>query len=430
MLKVEIMTTGEEVLSGQITDRNASWISRFLEEQGLAINRRYTIGDRLDELVQQLTVRADHADVIVVNGGLGPTDDDYSARAAAAALGEELVLFPAWVDKLHEKFAKTGRQVTERQLKQAYLPASADLLDNPRGTACGFAVHLRRAWIYFTPGPPVELHKMMRDEVMPHLAQRLGVPDQVFVKKVMTFGIGESRINDLTATLTVPANLRLGYRATFPVTEVKVMGAGTEAEVQAAAFLDQLRTLFGDHIIYEGETSLEARLQEKMIARGFTLATAESCTGGMIASRVVDRPGSSAWFHRGYVTYTNNAKHDMLGVPMDLFERVGAVSSEVAGAMALGARERGGVTHALSVSGVAGPDGGSEEKPVGTVAFGMATPTHLVTMLLQLPNWGREKIRIMSATIALDLLRRHLEGVPLKAASDFVVVRHFEERAL
>ncbi|MBO1320438.1 CinA family nicotinamide mononucleotide deamidase-related protein [Acanthopleuribacter pedis] len=420
------MTTGEEVLSGQIADGNATWLSRFLTDQGLEVSRRYTIGDRLPELVEQLCTRARSADVIIVNGGLGPTDDDFSAQAAAHALNEDLVLFPEWVQQLNSKFAQQGRTVSERQLKQARLPKSAQILDNPRGTACGFVVQIHRAWVYFTPGPPFELHKMMREQIMPHLAEHLGGPRAAFVKKITTFGIGEARINDLTAALRVPTGVRVGYRATFPYTEVKLMGAGEEAEQQAEAFLPELRAAFGDNVVFEGNASLELRLQDEMIKHGFTLATAESCTGGMIASRIVDNSGSSAWFHRGYVTYTNAAKHDMLGVPNALFDSVGAVSTEVAAAMAAGAVKHGKVSHALAVSGIAGPGGGTETKPVGTVAFGLASPEQLVSMLLQLPNWGREKIRILSATIALDMLRRSLEGVSLEPTSKFLKVVSFQ----
>ncbi|CAM2066945.1 CinA-like protein [Sulfidibacter corallicola] len=427
-MRVEIMTTGEEVLSGQIVDSNAAWISQILSDQGLETARCYTIGDRLEELTEVMDQRAREADLIIVNGGLGPTDDDFSAQAAARALGEPLVEFSEWVEALRHKFTRSGRELTARNLKQAMLPRSATMLDNPRGTACGFVIRLHRAWLYFTPGPPNEMRKMMRDEVMPHLRAHADLPPSAFIKKMTCFGLGESRINDLVAEIPLPEGTRLGFRAHFPYTEIKIMGFGDETRARVDQVAEGMRGVLGANLLFEDDQSLAGCIQEAMIDRGLSLALAESCTGGMVAASLVEVPGSSAYFHRGYVTYTNASKVDMIGVPNALIESHGAVSLEVAREMALGAQKHAGTSHAVAISGIAGPDGGTDSKPVGTVAFALAHPQGHHACVMALPNWGRAKIRLGATTIALDMLRRHLLGKPVYPSYDYAKVTRSEDR--
>ena len=422
----EIITTGEEVLSGQITDTNAVWLSQWLAEKGLRLTRRTTVGDRLEDLVKVLRERGREADVLLVNGGLGPTVDDLSAKAAAEASGQTLVEFPQWVTALKEKFARLGRDMPPNNLKQAWLPASATLLDNPVGTACGFMLRIEKALAFFTPGPPYELKRMMNDQVGPYLDQQLSLKPQNFLKKLNSFGLAEAKVDALMEDLVLPKGLQLGFRAHFPYIETKLIGWGESTAEDAAGYAavaTEIRTRLGAFLCYEDEPSLPHWLQTVMQKRNFTLALAESCTGGMVAQQLVDIPNSSVYFDRGMVTYSNQAKVDMLDVPAAILEQHGAVSMETAQAMARGAQRRARVTHALSITGVAGPGGGTEEKPVGTVGFALATPENIYTQLLQLPNWGRTRIRQLSAALALDMLRRYLQGVPVFGDFDYAKQR-------
>lgn len=418
----EIITTGEEVLSGQILDTNAVWLSQWLAEHGLRLVRRSTVGDRMEDLVSLLRERSQVADVVIVNGGLGPTIDDLSAQAAAEAADQPLVTFQEWVDALEEKFSSWGRPMPPRNLKQALLPKNATLLDNPVGTACGWVMPIGKALVYFTPGPPIELKRMMAGQVWPHLKSKTDLQPQSFLKKMNTLGLPEARVDELFADLAMPAGFQLGFRAHFPFIETKIMAWGQTDEASAGhklALADEIRRRLGQFLVYEDEESLAGWLLREMRSAGFTLALAESCTGGLVASQLVSVPDSSAFFDRGMVTYSNQAKIDMVDVPPEVLAEHGAVSLQTARAMAIGAKKRAGTTHALSITGIAGPGGGSEEKPIGTVGFSLATPNKVYSQLLRLPKWGRSRIRLISAAVALDMLRRKLVDVPVFANFDY-----------
>lgn len=424
MIKVEIITTGEEVLSGQIVDSNASYISDFFTTRGLLVNHRCTVGDRMEDLVAIFHERARHADVIVVNGGLGPTSDDLSAAAAARALGEELRQEPRWVARLEEWCARLGRDLTESNLKQAMLPASAEMLDNPVGTACGFAIELDGAVLFFTPGVPHELKRMLPEQIWPRVQERHGTDAHFILRRLHSFGLPESWLNQLLSDIPLPDTVRLGFRPHHFIIETKLIGFSEgerdALEADLAAVREAVLARIGEFVVAEEDARFESELQDEMIRRGFKLAAAESCTGGMLSAALIDIPGSSAYFDRGFVTYTNEAKMEQLGVPAALIESHGAVSPEVAEAMALGAISRSNATHALAISGVAGPGGGSDEKPVGTVAFSLAMPEGCITQMLRLPDWGRKRIRLGSMYVALDMLRRHLAGLPVQANYHYI----------
>lgn len=412
-MKVEIITTGEEVLSGQITDTNASWLSAVLQRHGLPVTWRTTVGDRREDLVSVFRDRSHVADVIIVNGGLGPTIDDLSAACMAEAAGVSLVRSEAWVKAMEDRFRLMNREMAPRNLKQADLPMGATVIPNPVGTACGIRFKFNKAIFYFTPGVPSEFKRMIELEILPDLKRTFDLQRKALLRRLHCFGIAESRLDSLLEPLNMPPGVSLGFRAHLPTLELKVMGLredeiGLRKDMEAV--VDQIRKIVGDFIICEEDHTIASYIQDLMIAKGYTLSLAESCTGGMIGSQLVDIPGSSAYFDRGYITYTNEAKRDMIGVPMATIEAHGAVSMEVARDMALGAQKTAGTSHALAVSGVAGPGGGSDEKPVGTVAFALATPDNVFAQIAQGPNWGRMNIRRVSATLVLDMLRRHLEG--------------------
>lgn len=420
----EIITTGEEVMSGQIIDTNAAWLAEFLGELGFDIARRTTVGDRMEDLVSVFKDRSPHADVIIVNGGLGPTVDDLSSAAAAAAMGVPLEENEHWVHVLTARYEKMGRTMSKSNLKQALLPEGALFLDNPVGTACGFAVKLNRAWLYFTPGPPRELHTMMRGPILQHLNSCYQVGSKLVLRKLECFGLGESTLDDMLAGLNLPSEVNLGFRVHFPICEIKLSyrpedpGSGLKPLEEAQRLV---MGRIGDFIMCIDEERPSQWVQEEMIKRDYSLALAESCTGGMLSEMLVHNAGSSAYFDRGFVTYTNQAKQEMIGVPEDTLRQYGAVSMETATAMAVGAKLRAGTTHALAITGIAGPSGGSDEKPVGTVAFSLATPDQVHTRMLQAPPWGRTRIRQASAVIALDMLRRHLAGVEIFGNYDLAV---------
>ncbi len=420
-MNIEIISTGEEVLSGQIVDTNASWLSAELARHGFPVRRRNTVGDRLEDLVHIFRERAREASVIIVNGGLGPTSDDLSSEAAAAAKDEPMTIFSEWVDAMTAKFARSNRQMSPENLKQARLPQSAAIIDNPIGTACGFRMELDGALLYFTPGVPSEFKRMVTEQIVPDMAQRFGVRNVSLLRRLHCFGIAESRLDGLLRPIALPTGVSLGYRAHLPLVEIKVMGLSADAvalNVAVEAVTAQIREILGANVLAEDDDSQATVVQRLMLERGLTLAVAESCTGGLLASNLVEVPGSSRYFLCGYVTYTNEAKQDLLNVPKETLDNCGAVSLEVVVAMARGARQRSGASHALAISGVAGPDGGTETKPVGTVAFALATPTKTWAQQVRLPDWGRNSIRTVAATLALDMLRRQLLGLEVSPGFD------------
>lgn len=428
----EIITTGEEVLSGQIVDSNASWLSEWLRSHGFDVRRRLTVGDRLDDLKAAFVESSERADLVFVNGGLGPTSDDLSAEAAAAAAGEDLVKHDAWVTEMEHKFALMGRQMSSRNLKQAMLPRSAKIVDNPRGTACGFQLKLNRATFFFTPGPPAELRKMVREVIAPQVQELFGLPGQVYLRKFHSFGLPEAKLNQELDLITLPANVTLGFRVHFPLIEIKFHGFSNDP-----GFLEvlkqcerQAREILGDFVIASDDVKPAESVQAMMIEKGFTLSLAESCTGGLLAALLVDIPGSSKYFDRGFVTYSNQAKVASLGVPAEVLDLHGAVSLETARLMAAGARREAGTSHALSITGVAGPDGGTDDKPLGMVCFALATPDQVYSQTIQLPRWDRGRIRRLSAMVALDMLRRYLEGRDVFGGFDYSRLAQNHEHSL
>ena len=416
MVQVEMISTGEEVLSGQITDTNASWLSSEFDREGLNMTRRVTVGDRMEDLVACFLERSLVADLIIVNGGLGPTIDDLSSAAAATALNEPLVTRQEWIDEMTAKFQRMNRDMPPGNLKQAELPRSAQIIPNPVGTACGFSIRLNKSLIYFTPGVPHEFKRMISNEILPRIREQFKINTVSLLKRLHCFGIAESHLGTMLAPIELGSGLQLGYRAHLPTLEIKIMA---KSENQATLLEDmesaasEIRSIVGANIICEDDHTIESHVQELMIQAGHTLALAESCTGGMIASQIVNVPESSNYFDRGFVTYTNEAKHQMIDVPMEIIQEHGAVSMATAHHMASGARLKAGTSHALAVSGIAGPGGGSEEKPIGTVAYALATPEHVYAQLIRGTNWGRKRIRMVASTLAMDMLRRHLLGLPV-----------------
>ena len=412
-MKLEMICTGEEVLSGQIVDTNAAWFANLMMENGIEVQRRVTVGDRIEDLVAVFRERSLHADVILVNGGLGPTSDDLSAEAMAKAKAEPLVENPVWREHITDWFARNNRPMPANNLKQALLPASAVMVDNPVGTACGFRVKLNRAWLFFTPGVPFELKHMVREQFLPFIRQEFDIHSEVAVEKLLTIGHGESSLAEKLEPLAMPDGITLGYRSYMPHIEIKIFARGASAIAQLAEVTAKVKAALGTAVVAENRTSLAEEIHHRLFKSGLSLSVAESCTGGMITSQLVAFPGSSSYLHQGLVTYSNESKVRVLGVKPQTLDDYGAVSIPVVEAMARGARELLDSDFALATSGIAGPDGGTPEKPVGTVAIALATRNAVYSQMILLSGRSRELVRSISAAVAYDMLRRELlnEGV-------------------
>ena len=414
-MKLEMICTGEEVLAGQIVDTNAAWVADILMEQGIEMQRRITVGDRLADLVEAFKERSQYADVIIVNGGLGPTTDDMSAQAMALAKGEPLLENKEWSQHIRDWFAKNNRIMPESNLKQAMLPESAIMVDNPVGTACGFRVKLNNAWLFFTPGVPFELKQMIHEQFIPFIKQTYHLDEKVKLKKLLTLGAGESALAQIIEPLAVPAGITVGYRSSMPHIEIKLFARGEAAIAELPNFTQLVKERIGESVVAEDYPTLAEALHHKLLSTQYTLALAESCTGGMIASQLIDFAGSSAYLKHSVVSYSNEAKMTLLGVPQTTLETYGAVSTQTAEAMAQGARAVLDSDFALATSGIAGPDGGSAEKPVGTITIALAYRDGVVSQQLQLPRRSRNLVRKLTCAIAYDMLRRKLEQKPVIA---------------
>ncbi|GIU18882.1 MULTISPECIES: CinA family nicotinamide mononucleotide deamidase-related protein [unclassified Shewanella] len=409
-MKLEMICTGEEVLAGQIVDTNAAWFGNTMMENGVECQRRVTVGDRLEDLVSVFRERSHEADVILVNGGLGPTSDDLSALAMALAKGESLVESAIWRERLEEWFTRNGRVMAQSNLKQALLPESAIMIDNPVGTACGFAVKLNRAWLFFTPGVPFEFKQMVNEQFIPFIKQRFEIAGDVALRKYLTLGEGESSLADKLEKIELPSGITIGYRSFMPHIEIKLFARGVEAIAQLDRVEAQIKFLLSNAIVAYDKKSLADEIHSLMVDSGRSLSIAESCTGGMIASQLISFSGSSSYLDQGLVTYSNESKVRVLGVKPETLDDHGAVSIATVEEMAIGARAILKSDFALATSGIAGPTGGTDDKPVGTVAIALATKGGVYSQMIKLPRRSRELVRSLSTAVAFDMLRRELLG--------------------
>ena len=282
MLNVEMLSTGDEVLHGQIVDTNAAWLADFFFNQGLPLSRRNTVGDNLDALVAILRERSEHADVLIVNGGLGPTSDDLSALAPATAKGEGLVLHDAWLAEMERFFHERGRVMAPSNRKQAELPASAEFINNPVGTACGFAVKLNRCLMFFTPGVPSEFKVMVEHEIMPRLRARFALPEPPVCLRLTTFGRSESDLAQSLDSLPLPAGVTMGYRSSMPIIELKLTGPDAQRDAMLALW-PEVKRVAGQNLIFEGTEGLPAQIARCLQTRQLSLTLSEQFTSGLLA---------------------------------------------------------------------------------------------------------------------------------------------------
>lgn len=413
-MKVEILTIGNELLSGVIVDTNGAWLSARLYARGVLVERNVTVLDELDAVAGALTAARDRGvDLVVACGGLGPTEDDLTAEAAAKAAGVAFEEHPEARALIEDRFARMGRTPTPRQFRQAQLPAGCRVIPNAHGTAPAFSVQLGKTTAFFLPGPPREFRPLVEAEILPFVDAR--TPDRHFASAtVRTFGRFESDLaDDVNASGVDLTGVELGYRLFFPEIHLRLRAGGATAEAarsRCEAAAAGLEAALGDYAFGREDDDFAALVGRRLVDAGKTVALAESCTGGLAGKLLTDVAGSSRYLLLSAVTYANEMKTKLLGVPEALLATDGAVSEACARAMAEGALKLSGADLAVSITGIAGPDGGTPDKPVGTVHFALAERGRPTVAKLRRAPGDRAQIRLASAYFALDLLRRRLEG--------------------
>jgi nicotinamide-nucleotide amidase len=412
-LKVELITIGNELTTGEVVDTNAASMAEMLAGAGMEVVFITTTGDDPRRIEEALLQARERADAIVVSGGLGPTKDDMTAGAAAGAFGLRLVLNREVLDGLRQRFAQRGMEMPVSNEKQAFFPDQAEIIPNPQGTASAFALRRSGKIFIFLPGVPRELDYLFREYVIPLLEGEEKEKTVVRSTTLKVFGFTESAIADLLRDID-PRNFRaqLAYLPRFPENHLKITVKGNlpeEVEGNLRKFEQILREKLRGRVIAAGQETLEEIVGRLLLSKRATLAVAESCTGGLATHRLTQVPGSSDYLERGVVVYSNAAKVEMLQVPASLIAAQGAVSAEVAEKMAEGVRRLSHTTLGLAITGIAGPGGGSEQKPIGTVFIALASPQGTVSRRYQFSG-DRSQIKIISAYTAIDWIRRYCLG--------------------
>lgn len=408
---IEVVVTGDELTTGRITDTNSQFLLGRLQMLGATARRITTVGDVVEDIRAALTGAAERADVVVMSGGLGPTTDDLTVDVVSALCGVEPVVDPIALDRIHKVFRRFGRELPAGAERQARVPRGADVLGNPAGLAPAFAVRLARATVYCLPGVPREYRAIVEQEILPRVfphgparptAARIlrcaGTPESVADAAMRGFEEGFP-------------DVRVSFRVPGPEVWVTLVAHGDTQEAavaRLAAAETEARRRLGESVYGADEETLAARVGALLRAGGLSLGVAESCTGGLIAAAVTEVAGSSEYFMGGVNAYANRVKTELLGVPDAVLAAHGAVSAPVAEALATGAQARLGAKVGVSTTGIAGPGGGTAEKPVGLVYLGLAGPWGVLSKELRLVG-DRERIRSISASAALDWLRRALE---------------------
>ena len=414
-MKAEILTIGDELLRGEIVDSNKSLLSDRL--LGLDIETHYQASVRDDpaDMTDAFRRAVERSDVVLVSGGLGPTRDDLTASVLAETFGRRLVLDDEALEGIRAFFRAVGREMSDNNAKQAYFPEGADILPNPIGTAPGFGIEEAGALVYCMPGVPRELTRMVDEQVLPRIAARRGDGGVVRARLLRTFGIGESSLDNELKDIAASGHVSLGFRTSFPDNYLRPLAhAPTVEEAEAALdrVCDAIRERLGPLVYGEGDETLDAVVGRLLAEAGLTIAVAESCTGGLIAERITDTAGSSRYFVGGVVAYSNEAKAALLGVDEAVLAEHGAVSDPVVRQMAERVRERFGADIGIATTGISGPDGGTDEKPVGLVYIALAREGEIHADSFVFPL-DRTRHRQLTAQVALDWVRRTLIGAEL-----------------
>ncbi len=420
-MRIEIICTGDEVLTGKIVNTNFSYISQKLEDVGLAVQWETTVGDNREELLRAFQLAGERANAVIVNGGLGPTVDDLSQEIAARAAGVELVLHEGWLARMAEMFQRRSRVMPPNNRKQAMLPATAEMIDNPVGTACGFAIDIGKARFYFTPGVPRELRRMLEEQIIPRLLARSGTQTAIYLKRFHSYGLGESHVDAMlkgVEDLVPDGSVKLGFRAHYPQLETKLTVRGTDMDdvrTKLAPVEHEVRKRLGNFILAEDEATLEGLIVEQLSKRQASLAVVEMFTSGQIAARIAPLPGAEAVFRRG--TVARSVAEIYTAVGLEDPHSTDAVTLAMAETVATAARRQTGATHALAV--LVDLDEGADRIDFGgTICLAIATEHEVVSRHSRIVG-GREWVRLGAVEMGLDCLRRYLQGLPVYERIDF-----------
>jgi nicotinamide-nucleotide amidase len=410
-----IISTGDELTTGRTVDTNANFIAEKLAAVGIDVTAMLVVGDYPERIAWAWRAALQQADLVISTGGLGPTADDLTTETVAGVVERPLLLNTEVASRIQQMFEAMGRVMPENNLQQARFPLGAVIIPNALGTAPGFRLEhdtaAGRRHLIVLPGVPREMKPMLEGEVLPWLQQARGTTDVYLSHVFQTFGISESALDELVAGCVDPAEGRIAFRAAFPQISVRltVHGPPATAPERLRTLVARLRECIGDYGYGEGDTTMEAVVGSLLRERGLTIGLAESCTGGLVGHRLTNVPGISAYLRGGVVAYADSAKIQQLGVRPETLAHTGAVSVETASEMAAGARTAFASDLGLAITGIAGPDGGTPDKPVGTVCFALAAAGAAFRRRYQL--WGtREWVKLLSSQIALDWVRRYLLG--------------------
>jgi nicotinamide-nucleotide amidase len=418
-MRIEIICTGDEVLTGKINNTNFGYMSQKLEDVGLSVVWGTTVGDDRERLLEAFRLATTRADAVIVNGGLGPTVDDLSQEIAAQAAGVELALNEEWLAKMEGFFTRRGRTMPPNNRKQAMLPSTAEVLDNPVGTACGFAVDIGKTRFFFTPGVPRELRRMLEEQVIPRLLARSGAPVSIHLKRFHSYGLGESHVDQLLAgveALDPSGGVKLGFRAHYPQLETKLTIRGTDMDDvrrRLAPIEAEIKKRLGNFILAQDDETLEGNVLAVLARGGSTLAVVETFTSGGIASRLAAMPGAEKIFRRAIVARELAQVLDAVGVTAASTEITREVGEDVAQA----ARRQSGATHALAV--LVDLDEGADRIDLGgTIHIAIATHQGVEYRQSRILG-GRDWTRLGAIELGLDCLRRFLLGLPVDEKTDF-----------
>ncbi|WP_429884325.1 competence/damage-inducible protein A [Geoalkalibacter halelectricus] len=406
-LDIAVLAVGDELLNGEIPDTNTAAIARLLNACGYRIREGRTLPDQEEAIAAALRELTGRHQVVVVTGGLGPTRDDLTARAAARAFGRQLVLNDEALALIRAFFRDHDLEMDPRNEKQALLPHKCTVLPNLRGTAPGFLLEQEHCLLLFFPGVPEEMEAMVEAELLPRLDALSGGHPPLCERILKIFGLSEPKTESLLEGLALPEGVSIGFGVDFPLVHLKLRATGAAAEELLDRAEVQVQRRIGDFIVARGRETLPQTVARLLSASGLTLSLAESCTGGLVAAWLTDIPGASTFFDRGAVTYSNQAKNDWLAVSKRILHDQGAVSETCARAMATGLRQSTRTDITVAVTGIAGPDGGSEDKPVGTVFIALSANDAEQAKGYRFSG-SREQIRKISACMALEWIRRYL----------------------
>jgi nicotinamide-nucleotide amidase len=420
-MRIEIICTGDEVLTGKIVNTNFNYMSQKLEDFGLSVAWGTIVGDDREELLAAFRMAGERADAVIVNGGLGPTVDDLSQEIAARAAGVDLLLNEDWLVRMEEFFRRRSRVMSANNRKQAMLPIGAEILDNPVGTACGFALDIGKARFFFTPGVPRELFRMLEEQIIPRLLARGGTPGVIHLKRFHSYGLGESHVDQLLAgveDLVADHSVKLGFRSHYPQIETKLTVRGidqADIERKLAPVQAEVRRRLGNFILGEDNQTLEGVVLAALAARDGSLAIVESFTGGQIAARIAHLPGAEKIFRRGLVARDPAEIAAALGLDGGLI--AGELSREAAEAVARAAREKTGASHALAVL-IEVDDGPDRIDFGGSIHLAIAAEAGVESRRSRIYG-GRDWVRLGAVELGLDCLRRYLQGLPVTERTDF-----------